>query len=395
MGVVNNLHTKVIIRVRVMGCCCGKNSKRASPSAKPPADQRSQTKRTESPECPPYSIGCASPNGVSPNSKPSAPQRSQTKTESVKSLPPPSYSDGDEDVSQKLDKIAEHAPKLAGLVHDSMERVTKSLEDCRKAVAEDLGACSPTVAMRINELHTFLLDVVRKGRSYCKACKDLGELGSDDTLIKDIINDLENGNVEELRDFLEELDDCLKVCETRFERVEKAGEAAKSETRKVGREFEKKEGEYAERERGERIGAKVTGAVGGGVIAVGAATTFLFPPAGIAMILFGVGTSAAAYGVSTSAGFTQKQREIFNQAGQAVINLDNNLVKAMEIINDMRQEIEDLEESQHGGIQQLKRLLKQSARIKRIYRALDNLKRNMHSLFERSNKYISKFSTSV
>lgn len=67
----------------------------------------------------------------------------------------------------------------------------------------------------------------------------------------------------------------------------------------------------------------------------------------------------------------------------------------MEIIKDMRQEIEDLEESRHGGIQQLKKLLKQSARVKRIYRALDNLKRNMHSLFERSNKYISKFSTSV
>ena len=117
---------------------------------------------------------------------------------------PPSYSDS-------IKNIGEQAPKLVSIVQDSIKQVTESLEKVKKLIGESVDVSSPEVSMRLEELRTFLGDVVLKGRSYCKGCKDLGEYASDQDLIGEICTDLDNGNLTELKDFLVEIDEHLKV----------------------------------------------------------------------------------------------------------------------------------------------------------------------------------------
>ena len=315
---------------------------------------------------------------------------------------PPSYDEStgvggkgktDDDMTQKLSMVGDQAPKLVGVVNDSMQGVADSLEKLRKNTAKSNKACRPSVSMRLHELETFLIEVIRKGRSYCAACKDLGEYASDDEVIGEIYTDLDLSQLGELNDFLEEIDDYLQICETRFKRVTTAGAEAKKEARQAGSEFEGKMDKARDRQRRERIAAGVIGAVGGGLTAGGAILTFFNPPAGIALMMAGVATGSAAVGLTVDAGFSQAQIDIFSDACEYIIKLDANLETAMNTAKDMRQEIDDIKES-GKGIDKLKKKAKQANKgeiaVKRLKYPLKGLKGKMGELCTRSTKLIDK-----
>ena len=259
---------------------------------------------------------------------------------------PPSYSDS-------IKNIGEQAPKLVSIVQDSIKQVTESLEKVKKLIGESVDVSSPEVSMRLEELRTFLGNVVLKGRSYCKGCKDLGEYASDQDLIGEICTDLDNGNLTELKDFLVEIDEYLKVCETRFERVDKASSTAKKETREAGGKFEELKNNAVDKLRKEHIAVGVLATAGGGAQGGGAMLSFLSPQAGLLTMFVGIGSQVAAAGLLIDAGYTEKQAKIFAKACKVTIDLDKDLGKVMHIVDDMRSQISDIKESA-SGIDRLK-----------------------------------------
>ena len=284
-----------------------------------------------------------------------------------------------------LKTLGDQAPKLVCLINDSVKKATDSLENLRKDITESAKHCSPTVSMRLVELRTFLEDVMRKCYSYCDACKDLGEYGSDGELIQAILEDLELGKFTELNDFLNEIKDHLYICETRFERHKVAGEIAKKEVKQAGEEFERKGDEAMGKEKYERMIVHGVGTVGAGLTAIGAFTTFFAPPAGIAIMIAGVATGGIVAGLTVEAGYTQAQIEIFSHACRSVINLGFNLAEAMRTAEDMREGIYRLKTA-GTGIERL-----QSATYtKRLKVPLKGLGKKMGQLSKESSKLMEK-----
>ena len=299
----------------------------------------------------------------------------------------------DDNIMEKLSSVGNQAPKLVAAVNDSVQGTADALEKLRKNIAESVKHCSPSISMRLTELQTFLEEVVRKCHSYCDACKDLGDYGSDEELIKGISEDLDMGQFDELKDYLEEIEEFLVICEDRFRRYETAGEAAKKEVKGAADEFEKKRDAAMESQRKERIAAGVVGTIGGGLTGGGALLTFFNPPAGIAMMMAGVATGAGAAGLTIDAGYTQAQIDIFNHACRSVIALNSNLAVAMRTAEDMRENIYKIKTA-GVGIEQLKSKTKRAEgggiELKRLKAPLRGIKRKMGQLSNESTRLMDK-----
>lgn len=314
---------------------------------------------------------------------------------------PPSYSDSTDggsdskkdNILEKLSAMGNQAPKLVSVVNHSVEGVADSLEKLRRNTAESVKHRSPTVCMQLMQLQTFLEDVVRKCQSYCDACKDVGDYGSDEELIKEIMEDLESGKFNEINDFLDEIKDLLSICETRFERYKTSGESATTAMKEAGQEFEKERGKSVGSQKKERIVGSVVGGLGAGATAGGVLLTFFNPPAGIALIIAGVAAGSAAVGLTIDAGYTQAEIDIFNQACLCVIDLNSNLASAMRTAEDMREKIYKIKTA-GPGIDRLESKSKaaQEGKLatKKLKAPLRRVKAKMGQLRDESTKLLER-----
>ena len=120
---------------------------------------------------------------------------------------------------EALLRVSHKTPELVSLISDPVHGTADALEKFRKNIHETSRYCSPSVSMQLTEQKIVLEDVLRKCYTYCDACRDLGDFGSDKDIIKDIMENLEVGKFDELKDYLEEIDDLLTVLESRSKRI--------------------------------------------------------------------------------------------------------------------------------------------------------------------------------
>lgn len=254
--------------------------------------------------------------------------------------PSPSYNEAIHSHDAILQVLIDMAPSLIGGISTSMIGVVESF----KKVRNECQICrSPSVSMRIEELKKFMMEVVRKGRSYCDACTDLGEYASDEELIKEMDSDLKIGKLDELNEFLLEIKDYLKICETRFTRVTDDGENARKEIRKIGKDFEPKKDEALVQNR--NFEAMATGFVGSAAAvcaSAGPILTYFSPPASIAVIMIGIFNSGAGGSLGIDAGFSKDQIEIYTNACKSVIKLDCGLSNNFKAMGIVRKQIDDI-----------------------------------------------------
>ena len=275
----------------------------------------------------------------------------------------------------ELVSAVDKASMLVSLVNDSMLRAASSLEKLKKNIVEESKCCSPTIISKLNELKSLLEDVLRKCHTYCDACKDLGDYGSDEDVIKSITDEIKSDKFDKVQDFIGELHRFVQICETRLQRCTDAESAAKKEFASGGEEFQRKRDEAMASQRKNTIASGVTGSTAEGVKVVGAFLTFFSPPAGILAMFAAIATGATATGITIDAGYTQAQIAIFNDACQAVINLDSNLNEAMKIAKDMGEKIYSTTTSGFG-IDGLEKSF-ENGKSKKIEHVLPRLKEKM------------------
>lgn len=245
-----------------------------------------------------------------------------------------------------LEALIRKAPALIGDIIDSMLGVVDSLKKVRNIT--EYKTCSPSVSERLGELQTFMMEVIHKGRSYCDACRDLGEYASDEELIRNINSDLQNGKLDELDGYLYEIEDYLKICETRFTQVTNAGENARKEIIEAGKDFEPKMDKALVAQKKKVMATGIVGSAAAVCASTGAMLTFFYPPAGITAIMLGIVGGGAGGSLGIHAGFSKDQIEIYTNACLSVIELDRGLNKAMTIVKGMHQQIDDIIESGMG-----------------------------------------------
>ena len=293
-----------------------------------------------------------------------------------------------DNILEKLSSMGNQAPELVSAVNNSVEGVADSLEKLRRNTTE-----SVTVSKQLMKLQTFLEDVVRKCQSYCDACKDVGDYGSDEELIKEIIEELESGKFDEMKDFLDEIKDLLSTCETRFERYETSGESATTAIKEAGQYFEKKRDKSMGFQRKERVGGGAVGVLGAGATAGGVLLTFFNPPAGIALIITGVAAGSTAVGLTIEAECTQAEIDIFNQACLCVIDLNSNMAMAVRTAKDMREKINEIITA-GLGINKLESKFKRAQEgkmaTKKLKTPLRRLKAKMGQLSDESTKLLKR-----
>ena len=264
---------------------------------------------------------------------------------------------------EALLRVSHKTPELVSLISDSVHGVADALEKLRKNIQETSTYCSPSVSMPLTELQIVLEDVLRKCYTYCEACKDLGDYGSDKEIIKDIMENLEVGKFDELKDYLEEIDDLLTVLESHFKRITTTKDVAKA-----GKEFEKQG----------HLGYVSTATVG---------VQSCFPVAGAGILLFsspaGILAGDSAMGITIDAGYTQAQIAIFNDACQAVTHLDLALEKGMKITKEMHETIYKIKHIPGlGGVKKSK--------AKSINERIKSIQTKMGQLRDESNKLIMR-----
>lgn len=292
--------------------------------------------------------------------------------------------------TQTLSFLADQAKSLINSAILSLQDIADFSEKLRKNLATEGKACRPSVSMKLGELQTFLADVIRKGRSYCDACKDLGAYGSDEEVISEIRSDLEKGQFNELNDFLDEIDIYLEVCATRFARVADASETAQKETRSTS--FETKMDELVSGQKKKLRASLVFRGAAGNLTSAGTILTVLCPPVGIVAIMAGVAAGAAAEGLSIDAGFSKVQIEIYTDACKSICQIDSGLTTALKIIGHMRRRIIDVKES-GSGIGRLKDKAKKET-PKKLIIPLKGLKNKMSELYDSSTDLLQKLDRS-
>lgn len=122
---------------------------------------------------------------------------------------------------------------LSGNVNETEEmEIVKCLRDF---VAEERGLVGPissmlnelmtiaekaeqeiTTQMEINSLKVAINNCMLKGRSYVNACEDMSSYVCQGKLMEDLIEDLENGQMEVLLDFVEDMSAYLENCRLRL-----------------------------------------------------------------------------------------------------------------------------------------------------------------------------------
>ena len=204
------------------------------------------------------------------------------------------------------------------------------------------------------------------------------------------MDDLESG---QLDDYLEEIKDYLFVCEERFERQENAGSAATKKIEEAGFAFEKKK--EVSRHFQTRVGivAAATGTAGVGLIASGVITTFFIPPVGVVLINTGVVGSAAAAGLTTGAGYTQAQINIYINACRFVIDLDEKLKEAMSTAAGMREKIHRINTAGDGIGKLKKKAVEENAKMENIKYTLQRVQKKMSKLSEDSTEIMKELAS--
>ena len=307
------------------------------------------------------------------------------------SQPPPYDKTGrdDDDLLQIFSAVVNEAQKLIILIEHSVESVVNALGKLGMVIAESSRHCTPSISMKFTELQTYLLEVVHKCHSYCEACKELGECGSDEEVIAEIMEELNLEKFDELNDFLEEIGNHLELCETRFTRYETAGTDTKKAVDEAAQNFESKSVKAGDKLKIEKAIAGATLTAGAGLAAAGA-RFLIYPPASLAMILGGVATGAVAAGISIAAGFTQVQVNIYNEACTSIIKLNADLATVIRIANNMREHIHKIKTSKRGGIDELKSKTKEAEkqryRISKLIKILNEMKVKMSKLIDDSDK---------
>ena len=297
-----------------------------------------------------------------------------------------------------LKALIDKAPALIGDIIDSMLGVVDSLKKVRNIT--EYETCSPSVSMRLGELQRFMMEVIHKGRSYCDGCRDLGKYASDEKLIKKIDSDLRNGKLDELNLYLYEIEDYLKICETRFTRVTDAGESARKEIREAGEDFEPKMDKALVAQKRKAMATDFLGNAATFFARSGVILTCFSPPAGIATIMAGIIGSVAGGSLGIDAKFSRNQTEIYTNACRSVIKLDRGLYEAMTIVDRMHQQIDDIKDS-GMGINKIKKkryntrkFKKEAEEIKsaaeRLCTHLRELKEKMGTMCESSTTLIKK-----
>ena len=311
---------------------------------------------------------------------------------------PPSYDkSGRGDVLQMLSSVVDEAPKLIQLIKKSVQSVADALGKLKKVIAESSRHCKPSISMKLTELQTYLLEVVHKCHSYCEACKELGEYGSDEEVIAEIMEELDLKKFDELNDFLEEIDSHLELCETRFTRYKTAGTATKKAIDEAAHNFESKSVEAGDKLKMEKAVAGATWKTGAGLAVAGARFFIINPPASLAMILGGVATGAVAAGISIAAGFTQVQVDIYNEACTSIIKLNDDLATVIRTANEMRERIYKIKTSKRGGVDELKSKTKEAEKqkytISKLIKILNEMKVKMSKLIIDSDELMKKLKT--
>ena len=281
-------------------------------------------------------------------------------------------------VMELVVSAVDKASTLVSLVNDSMLLAASSLEKLKKYIAEESKCCSPTITSKLSELESFLEDVLRKCHSYCDACKDLGDYGSDKDVIKSITDEINSDKFDKVQEFIDKLHELVQICETRLQRCADAESAAKKEFAKRVEEFQRKSDEAMASHRKNMIASGVTGSTAEGLKVVGAFLIFFSPPAGILTMFAAIAAGAAATGITIDAGYTQAQIEIFNEACQAVINLGSKLNEAMKVAKDMGEKIHSIKTSGFG-IDRLKKSV-ENGKSKKIELILPRLEKKMLQL---------------
>lgn len=241
-----------------------------------------------------------------------------------------------------LKALIDKAPALIGDIIDSMLGVVESLKTVRNIT--DYETCSPSVSMRLGELQRFMMEVIHKGRSYCDGCRDLGKYASNEKLIKKIESDIKNGELDELNWYLYEIENYLKICETRFTQVTDAGENAKKKMREAGNDFEPKRDKALVAQKRKAMAADFVGSAAALCARSGAILTCFFPPAGITTFMAGILGGVAIGSLGIDAKFSKNQLEICANACRSVIELDKSLTGAMIILGSTHQRINDIKD---------------------------------------------------